>query len=248
REHVQAARVAALMQMLAPESPSMRLGLVRYLSSVANPEATRALARMAIFSSEEEIRQAAVDALKVRRERDYTEVLTSGLRYPWPAVAKRAADAIVKLERKDLIPQLVDMLEDPDPRNPVAKKEEGEGQKKTFVVREMVKLNHHRSCLMCHSPANPNQPSNEILTPGIPIAGEQLTPPSQGYQNSRGDILVRIDVTYLRQDFSVFQTVPDASPWPESQRFDFLVRERALTEAEAKEWKVAVDKREEGVL
>src|SRR5207245_10994561 len=38
---------------------------------------------------------------------------------------------------------------------------------------------------------------------------------------------------YLRQDFSMFQAVADANPWPEMQRFDFLVRTRVLTEKEA---------------
>jgi hypothetical protein len=56
--------------------------------------------------------------LKIRRERDYTEILVQGLRYPWPAVARRAAEAIAKLERNDLTPQLVDLLEKPDPRAP----------------------------------------------------------------------------------------------------------------------------------
>ena len=54
----------------------------------------RALARLAIFSAEDDVRAAAIDALKVRREKDYTDILVKGLRYPWPAVAKRAADAI----------------------------------------------------------------------------------------------------------------------------------------------------------
>jgi hypothetical protein len=44
---------------------------------------------------------------------------------------------------------------------------------------------------------------------------------------------VRVDVTYLRQDFSLLQPVADANPWPEMQRFDFLVRTRVLTESEA---------------
>jgi hypothetical protein len=44
---------------------------------------------------------------------------------------------------------------------------------------------------------------------------------------------VRIDVTYLRQDFSAYLPVADAAPWPETQRFDFLVRTRDLSEAEA---------------
>src|SRR5262249_7371533 len=120
-EHVTLARIAALVQVLGPESPALRRGLVRYLAGVSHAEATRQLARMAIFSPEESIRQDAAAALKVRRERDYTAVLVQGLRYPLPAVAQRAADAVAKLERNDLIPQLVDLLDEPDPRLPAAK-------------------------------------------------------------------------------------------------------------------------------
>ena len=67
----------------------------------------------------------------------------------------------------------------------------------------------------------------------MPIPGEPLPTPSQGYGNSQQDILVRIDVTYLRQDFSLMQRVADAQPWPELQRFDFLVRSRVVSETEA---------------
>ena len=55
------------------------------------------------------------------------------------------------------------------------------------------------------------------------------------------DTLVRLDVTYLRQDFSVMQPVADAHPWPEMQRFDFLVRTRPLTEAEARAYREKLD-------
>lgn len=64
------ARIAAVMQVLAPETPSVRLGLVRYLASVSHREATRALARLALFSQEEEVRLATIQGLKVRRKRD----------------------------------------------------------------------------------------------------------------------------------------------------------------------------------
>jgi hypothetical protein len=242
-EHVTLARIAALMQMLAPESPAMRLGLVKYLTGVAHVEATRALARLAIFSAEGGVRQAAIDALKVRRERDYTDVLVQGLHYPLPAVAKRASEAIVQLERKDLLPQLVDLLEEPDPRAPMAKED---GDKKRTVVRELVRVNHHRNCMLCHAPGNSGNVSAEALTAGIPVPNEPLNPPSFGYQSSVPDILVRIDVTYLRQDFSMMQAVADANPWPEMQRFDFLVRTREVNEEEAAAYRKALEKREPG--
>lgn len=230
QEHVTLARIAALMQVLAPESPSIRLRLVKYLSGISHVEATRALARLAIFSSEDDVRNAAVDALKVRRERDYTDILVKSLHYPWPAVAQRGAEAMVKLERTDLVPSLVDVLDGPDPRSPIVKEISG---KKTAVVRELVRVNHHRNCLMCHAPANTGNVSPDALTAAVPVPDEPLPLPSEGYRTSSPDVLVRIDVTYLRQDFSAFQAVVDANPWPEMQRFDFLVRTRGLTDKEA---------------
>jgi hypothetical protein len=59
-------------------------------------------------------------------------------------------------------------------------------------------------------------------------------------------VTVRIDVTYLRRDFSVLQPVAVANPRPEMQRFDFLVRTRALTEDEAKTYREKINKREPG--
>ena len=245
QELVTLTRIAALMQVLAPESPGIRLGLVKYLAGISHAEATRALAKVAIFSAEDVIRQRALDALKVRRERDYTDILLAGLRYPWPDVARRAADALVKLERTDLVPQLVDLLDEPDPRAPVVREE---NHKPRQEVRELVRVNHHRNCLLCHAPANTGTVASDTLTAAVPVPSDPLPSPSQGYQNSLPDILVRIDVTYLRQDFSMFQAVADANPWPEMQRFDFLVRTRALTDKEADSFRENLIPKEPGVL
>src|SRR5207244_7009209 len=99
----------------------------------------------------------------------------------------------------------------------------------------------------CHAPGNTGTVSAETLTVAVPLPNEQLSPPSNGYQqNGAPDLLVRIDVTYLRQDFSVKQPVADAAPWPEMQRFDFLVRTRELTEEEAAAYREKLDKREKG--
>jgi hypothetical protein len=245
QEIITQARIAALMQILAPESPGIRLGLVKYLSAISHSEATRALARLAIFSAEDAVRQAAIDALKVRRERDYTDIILQGLRYPWPDVARRAADAMVKLDRTDLVSQLVNILDEPDPRAPVAKDVD---HKKVFEARELVRVNHHRNCLLCHAPANTGAVASDTLTAAVPVPQDPLPSPSQGYQNSLPDILVRLDVTYLRQDFSMFQAVADANPWPEMQRFDFLVRTRELTQKEADAFREKLAVKEPGVL
>jgi hypothetical protein len=243
REHVTRARIAALTQMLAPESTALRKGLVKYLAGISHREATRALAKLAIFSAEDEVRSAAVEALKVRRERDYTDILLAGLRYPWPTVARRAGDALVKLERDDLIEKLVDLLDEPDPRLPVTKTVR---KKSVPVVRELVRINHHRNCVLCHAPGNTGNLSADVGTAPVPTPGESLSPPSTGYGSSSHNVLVRIDVTYLRQDFSVLQPVADAHPWPEMQRFDFLMRTRVLTEEEAKVFRDKLTPREKG--
>jgi hypothetical protein len=62
---------------------------------------------------------------------------------------------------------------------------------------------------------------------------DELPPPDSPvyYSERRGITLVRGDVTYLRQDFSVIQQVPNAYKWPTMQRFDFFVREREVSGA-----------------
>jgi hypothetical protein len=245
-EHVTLARIAALTQIMMPESAEYRLGLVKYLTGVPHVEATKSLARMALFSTEEDIRAAAIESLKVRREQDYTDILVKGLRYPWPAVAKNAANAIARMGRSDLIPDLVAVLETDDPRLPETRTVEG---KPTASVRELVKVNHHRNCMMCHSPGNPSTVSGNAITAEVPIPGQPMQPPSQGYGTSSSpDLMVRIDVTYLRQDFSMMLPVKDARPWPEMQRFDFLIRERKVTAEEAKVYKEKLTPSEEGTL
>lgn len=240
-EHVTLARVAALTQMLAAESAEMRLGLVKYLAGIPHVESTKALARMVIYSAEPDVRDAAITALKVRREKDYSDILVKGLGYPWPAVAKRAADAIAKLERTDLVPQLLNALEATDPRLPITKE-------KVTTVREMVKLNHHRNCIMCHAPNGSGTPNPNALSAEVAVQGQPLPSPSQGYRQETTELLIRLDVTYLRQDFSAAMTVHDAHPWPEQQRFDFFVRERTLTADEATEYVAKLTPKEEGVL
>jgi hypothetical protein len=235
-EHAAVARIGALMQILAAESPELRLGMVRYFTSVPHAEAARALARLAIFSAEEQVRLAAIDALAAHLEADYTDILRQGLRYPYPAVAKRTAEAIVAIVRTgrtDHIPELVALLDEGDPRMPVTKEV---GGKTVAVVREMVKVNHHRNCMMCHAPGSAESVAAGALTVDPPVPGQPFPPSRGSYRQSSlsSGLAVRVDVTYLRQDFSVLMAVADAKPWPEMQRFDFLVRERTITADEAK--------------
>ena len=179
-------------------------GLVKYLSTASRTsKATEALARLAIFSAEDEVRQAALDALKVRRERDYTAILVQGLRYPLPVVARRAADVLVKLERTDLVTRLVDLLDEPDPRAPMTKEVDG---KKIAVVKELVRVNHHRSCLLCHAPGNTGNVAPETLKAGVPLPGEPLPQPSEGYKQ-----LVTRFTRADRRGLTFGKTFPSAS-------------------------------------
>lgn len=248
-EQVDRSIVAALTQILMPEPESLRKGLAQYLGRVQNVEATQALARLALFSPEDSVRAAAVENLKLRRERDYTDILVQGFQYPLPAVAKRAAEALVKLERKDVIPKLIDVLESTDPRLPVTEKRDG---KEVTFVRELVKVNHHRNCALCHAPGNTENVPDGVLTVAVPLPNEPLPKPNQGgYQSvppPSPDVVVRIDMTYLRQDFSVMMPVADAHPWPELQRFDFLVRTRSLSATEAQAYEPCCEAEEPGRL
>jgi hypothetical protein len=244
-DYTSGARVAALMQILAPESAALRQGLVEYLAALGHAEATQALARLAVFSADEEVRQAALQALAGRKGNDCRDLLLQGMRYPWPAVAGYAAEALVKLDRKDLVPQLVDLLDEPDPRAPVLTEADG---KQVPVVRELVRVNHHKNCLLCHPPSNPGDNVSDSLTAPIPLPSLPLPRPFDGYGRQRpaDSILVRIDVTYLRPDFSQMQPVSNHGPWPSMQRFDYLVRTRPLTKAEAAAYREAYGKPADG--
>jgi hypothetical protein len=134
------------------------------------------------------------------------------------------------------------MLEEPDPRAPVVKEVEG---KKVPVVRELVRINHLRNCMLCHPAANASdfpeaksdfsRISQLFLVGIVPIPGVE-TPKGYGSLAPPVDRVVRADATYLRQDFSRLEKVADAAPWPDIQRFDYLVRNRVLTSAEQNEF------------
>jgi hypothetical protein len=244
-EGVDPAKVAVLMQMCGPETAVIQKGMVKALRETSHVDATRALAKLALFAPQDDVRRQALAALKIRREKDYTDLLLDGLKYPWPAVARRAAEAIVKLERHDLIPALVDSLDAADPRLPKTVDFFG---KKMPVLRELVRVNHHRNCLLCHAPSNLLDATVLLQTP-VPSLEAPLSPNSNGYgEGNTLDLAVRIDVTYLRQDFSLMQRVLGDEPWPEMQRFDFLVRERVLGEEEADAYRKALAPRDDGTV
>jgi hypothetical protein len=262
---------AACMQMLALESAELLVGLVKRLeafnrSDLDKKAAAHALTNLAVFSQEKEVRQAAIAALQNHPETADKALLLHGLHYPWPSIAQNSADAVTQLKRQDLIPDLISMLDSPDPRAPIVKEVKNQ---KVSLVREVVRINHHRNCLLCHPPGNTpdvmttevwqgvkpraiekgveavdcniRMKADDVLTGTVPSAGEALPTGSRGYRRfSSPDIIVRADVTYLRQDFSLLQKVPSAHPWPEMQRFDYLMRSRVVTEDQAQTYRAEI--------
>jgi hypothetical protein len=178
------------------------------------------------------VRAAAIEGLKGRPKKDYATALLQAFRYPLPAVAKRAAEAFVKLQSKDALADLVAVLEQPDPRAPTKQQIDG---KDVTAVRELVRINHHKNCLLCHAPANTEGVPRDVLTVPVPMPDQALSAGGGYGFGMSPDIFVRIDMTYLRQDFSLLMRVENAAPWPQMQRFDFLVRTRVLTAEEAAE-------------
>jgi hypothetical protein len=97
------------------------------------------------------------------------------------------------------------------------------------VVREVVRINHHRNCLLCHAPVDTGEPSEVPAIMPYPNCPFPVT--TQEYYGNhivQTEPSVRADTTYLRQDFSMMLAVANAAPWPEKQRFDFLVRTRVV--------------------
>ncbi|MCI0463570.1 MAG: hypothetical protein L0Z62_42075 [Gemmataceae bacterium] len=234
--------VPALRQMLAAQHPQLRLSLVEQLQKAGAPTArgsrlmddpsvTVALARLAVFDLEPGVRALALETLKGRPADQYRPILLDGLRYPWAPVAERAAEGLARLNLRDTIPELVRLLDQPDPNTPFLKKE---GTKEVPVVREMVRINHFRNCLLCHAPAAER---TDLVRGVVPVPGEPIPSSSvEYYAERRAGAVVRADITYLRQDFSLMQPVSGSGDWPILQRYDFLVRTRLLTKVEQAEW------------
>src|SRR5262249_36938824 len=157
----------------------------------------------------------------------------AGLRYPWPAVADHAAEALVALDLRGAVPQLIPLLDARELSEPYPV---DQGKTRRAVVPEVVRVNHLRNCLLCHSySASPTDPVRGLAPNAehlVPLPASGARPPGKwGGGGSRGSVLtstfVRADITFLRQDFSVLQPVPNHGRlWPEEQRYDYLIRLR----------------------
>ncbi len=215
--------VPTLTQMLQIEDEATRLLLVRELTQSRTQSSTVELALRAIVDLSPAVRQAALASLEQRPSSQYLPILLRGLRYVWPPVADHSAVALRTLKPQEAVAPLVDLIDLPSPSVPVY-----DTQSKQYTVREMVRLNHLRNCLLCHVPSM--NKSDGLVRGLVPTPGQPL--PVQAYYDSPDGDFVRADITFLRQDFSTNLPVEGASPWPDEQRFDFVTRVRTATPSE----------------
>jgi hypothetical protein len=216
-----------VLQILQAEQAPVRQLLVELLRDMDDPRAQAVLAIRAMFDLSPEVRQAAVGALAGRRPETYRRLLLAGFRYPWPAAAAHAAEALVALGDTGAVPALRKLLQEPLPSLVSAGGAKG---RRVVAVRELVRLNHLGNCLLCHPPS---LSFKDHVRGAIPALHQPGTP-GFGYFGAGGtpdqDFFVRADVTYLRQDFSLRQPIPRHSEKsPDLQRFDYLVRVRPLS-------------------
>jgi HEAT repeat protein len=223
RDWLKPEAVPTLMQMLQGEDAPARRLLVELLGKIKGRKAAEALAMRAAADLSAEVREQAVAELKKRPAEDYADVLLSMLRYPWAPAAQHAAEALTALDVKEALPQLVKMLDEPDPTLPAYVRK---GWDRVPMVSEVVRVNHLSNCLLCHAPS---LAATDLVRGAVPDPNQPLPPSSTPAYYERGGVFVRADVTYLRQDFSVVQTVENARIWPAHQRFDYLVRQRQVS-------------------
>ena len=249
--------VAGMCQIMQAKSDANRLAMTHMLRVIGSEQAVGNLVRRATFDLNPLIRDVAVTSL-VGHESEIRHELLKTLRYPWAPAAMHAAEALVRLDDKDSVDELVDMLDLPHPSAP----QRIDGH---WVTRELVAINHMQNCLLCHPPStsprdlmrtaiplppmvftgkSDDEDGNEtmplVVAPPPPRTyyGRVIPPRTPAPSTARGprrlsvEGFVRADIAYLRQDFSIATQTSAYKPWPTLQRFDFLVRTRRLTSQE----------------
>jgi hypothetical protein len=215
--------VRPLEQAIQIDEAEVRLELVRTLGKIDAKGATKAIARRAVFDTHPEVRKAAVEALRKRDANDAREVFLAAFRHPWPAAAAHAALALAALGDAGAAPALRALADEPDPRQPYR---DGDGK---WKQRRLVRVNHLRNCTLCHPPSISTE---DVARGRVPRPGEPLPPPEEYYEPERPGgtpfRVVRADVTYFRQDFSLMHRVERPGKWPTVQRFDYLVQTREV--------------------
>jgi hypothetical protein len=237
--------VRTITQIFQVENDRVRLRLVEYLAAVPGPEAGKGLVDRAVFDLNPDVRADAVAALAKRPLADYREHLPAAFRHPWPAAARHAAEAVVKLNRPELTVELEKLAPLPDPRLAV-RNEQGK-----WLQTEMVRINHLSNCMLCH-PTTGRPGTSETMAVNfsapdataakfdpsiglvafVPASDSKLPGQAYGPSSEGPTTQIRADIVYLRQDFSLLHQTTAYDPWPIMQRYDYVVRTRPATEEE----------------
>jgi hypothetical protein len=169
----------------------IRLLLVELLSNIKGKEAGAALASRALFDLSSQVRDKAVQALVNRPVSEHRQVLLDGLRYPWPAAADHAGEALVAVKDRDTLPALVGLLNEPGPTLPFTVRiKEKDKEKEVLATRELVRINHMSNCMLCHAPY---LSKDDPVRGRVPVPGED--PPPLYYAEATGPF-IRADTTY----------------------------------------------------
>jgi hypothetical protein len=239
-------RPTLLVWVLQAEGEVMRRDMLDLIGHKPSAAAAEALAQRALFDPDPALRRKAVKLLQACPPDVFRAVLLAGLRYPWVTAADNAAAALIALNDRGAVPELVQLLDEPNPSGPVP------GEDGTPTMHELMRVNHFHNCQLCHAPS---WDRSDLVRGPVPSADRTLPSPyggqnyyaggtSSGYKSrsssggrSNGKSpgpppsstaeFVRADVSYLRPDFSMSLPVADPGPWPKMQRYDFFVRTRA---------------------
>jgi hypothetical protein len=223
---VREAAVGALADRPRDEYRGLLLDGLRYPWAPAADHAAEALAalndRGAIPPLAELLAEPDPSAPSPRtvRDIDRAQVLTAAwLNGAWPLASVALDEHRGTARRTAFLPQPTDGV------RPVKA-----SAHEIYAVREVVRVNHLRNCLLCHAVATA---ATDPVRGLVPSPGQPLPPPSAArYYEGRNGTFVRADVTYLRQDFSVPQPVANSGSWPAHQRYDYVVRTRHPTDEE----------------
>jgi hypothetical protein len=211
--------VPCVVQMLQAENQEVRRMSCELLRKLDAREATEALTKWAVFDTDAGNRAAAVDALRQRNRKEVSELLARHLQYPWPQAVEHACEALVALNGQEAIPELARIYGQKDPDAPF--RVELPGKNSGYFRQEVVRVNHPRNCIMCHSPSFNEA---DLVRGAAPNPDFPLPPPATvpSYYNGGGQF-VAAEVTYLQQDFSLVQPVVNPGNWPAHQRYDYFV-------------------------
>src|SRR5262249_9971584 len=136
------------------------------------------------------------------------------LRYPWAQAAANSAEALVALDDRGAVPELITLLQQPDPALPHPLP----GGR--LVVQEVVRARHLTNCILCHPPSPTGTETQSlavapVLTMAFPsasiktrvVAGNQngnlrQSSPSGGLSSTVQQALARLQSTAGCHDYS----------------------------------------------